>query len=195
MKNFYHLIALLTLLLCGLQSKAQDQFLGQIMFVPYNFAPRGWADCDGQTLSIAQNQALFALLGTTYGGNGQTTFALPDASGKVIISAGQSSFGTSYTIGQTGGSDTVVLTQNELPAHNHQVIATEDSATENIPTDSVPASTKKLDKEYSSSFTDTVIMKTGSITPSGSNMPHNNQMPSLVLKCIIALEGIFPSRK
>src|ERR1700738_1866192 len=94
-------------------------FIGQLMLVPYNFAPRGWAFCQGQLMAISQNTALFALLGTTYGGDGQNTFALPDLRGRVPIGTGTDSFGNTYAIGQTGGLEQVTLSTNQIPAHNH----------------------------------------------------------------------------
>src|SRR5215475_4971153 len=100
-----------------------EPFLGQIMLVPYNFAPRGWAFCNGQLLSISQNTALFSLLGTTYGGNGQTTFALPDLRGRVPLSSGQGPGLSNYNLGQSGGQETVTLTGNQMPAHQHAINA------------------------------------------------------------------------
>lgn len=186
------------LLICGVSSpalKAQgsEPFLGQIAFVPYNFAPNGWAECNGQTMSIAQNQALFSLLGTTYGGDGITTFALPDMRGRVLVHNGQAPGGpTNYTIGQTGGVESVTLTVAQMPAHNHTVNAVTAEGNQNIPTGSLPANTKILDKEYSDTTTDTT-MKSTMLNNTGGNQAHENRQPFLTLKCIIALNGIFPS--
>ena len=105
-----------------------DPFLGQLMLVPYNFAPRGWAFCNGQIMSIAQNTALFSLLGTTYGGNGQTTFALPDLRGRVAVSAGQGPGLQNYSLGEIAGSETVTLISSQMPAHTHLVGASTGSA-------------------------------------------------------------------
>src|SRR5215211_5023310 len=99
-----------------------EPFIGQIMLVPYNFAPRGWAFCQGQIMSIAQNTALFSLLGTTYGGNGQTTFALPDLQGRFPNGAGQGPGLSSYTLGQVAGAESVTLTQQQMPLHTHQLM-------------------------------------------------------------------------
>lgn len=178
------------------QLKAQDQFVGQILFVPYNFAPRGTMDCDGTLLPISQNTPLFALIGTTYGGDGRTTFALPNARGRVIIDDGQGAGLSNYNLGQTGGSDSHNLTVNEMPQHTHQMKATSQIASQNKPSDGIPAGTKALDKEYSSSTSgsDTVNMNFVMISPTGGNASHENRMPSLTLKCVIVVNGIFPSR-
>ncbi|SHL82581.1 phage tail protein [Chryseobacterium contaminans] len=187
-----------TLLICSVLSpaiKAQgsEPFLGQIAFVPYNFAPQGWAECNGQIMSIAQNTALFSLLGTTYGGNGTTTFALPDMRGKVLIHNGQNpGTGTTYILGETGGVENVTLTVSQMPAHNHTVNAVTAEGNQNVPTGSLPANTKVLDKEYSDAPADTT-MKSTMVNPTGGNQPHENRQPYITLKCIIALSGIFPS--
>lgn len=195
MKN---LLFTCTLLLCGafsptLKAQGSDPFLGQIAFVPYNFAPNGWAECNGQILPIAQNQALFSLLGTTYGGNGTTNFALPDMRGRVLIHNGQSaSSGTTYTLGEVGGVEGVTLTVTQMPAHSHSVNAVTTDGNQNVPTGSLPANTKVLDKEYSDAAADTT-MKSSMIGSTGGNQPHENRQPFVTLKCIIALNGIFPS--
>ncbi|WP_347218398.1 tail fiber protein [Chryseobacterium sp.] len=195
MKN---LLFVCTLLICGvlsstLKAQGSEPFLGQIAFVPYTFAPNGWAECNGQILPIAQNQALFSLLGTTYGGNGTTTFALPDMRGRVLIHSGQSaSSGTTYTLGEVGGVEGVTLTVTQMPAHSHSVNAVIAEGNQNVPTGSLPANTKVLDKEYSDATADTT-MKSSMISNTGGNQPHENRQPFLTLKCIIALNGIFPS--
>lgn len=176
-------------------SKAQgsDPFLGQIAFVPYNFAPRGWADCDGQILSIAQNTALFSLLGTTYGGNGQTTFALPDMRGRSLVDDGQGPGLQSYNLGEMAGQENVTLNITQIPSHNHVIQAVTEEGNESSPTGNVPANTKTLDKEYSSSTPNT-FMKNTIVGNTGGSQPHENRSPYLVMKCIIALQGIYPSR-
>ncbi|MCS4303802.1 phage tail protein [Chryseobacterium sp. BIGb0232] len=195
MKN---LLFVCTLLICSafspaLKAQGSDPFLGQIAFVPYNFAPNGWAECNGQILPIAQNQALFSLLGTTYGGNGTTNFALPDMRGRVLIHNGTSpSSGTTYTLGEVGGAEGVTLTVTQMPAHSHSVSAVTAEGNQNVPTGSLPANTKVLDKEYSDAATDTT-MKSSMIGNTGGNQPHENRQPFITLKCIIALNGIFPS--
>lgn len=175
---------------------AQNQFIGQIMFVPYNFAPQGWHDCDGSLLQISQNTALFSLLGTTYGGNGMTNFALPNAQGRVIIDDGQGAGLSDYYIGQTGGTESVTLSIAEMPTHTHQLMGTAEVANQNKPNAAYPAKTKTLDKEYSTSTlaADEVIMKSTAVSAVGGNQAHENRMPSLALKCIIAMQGVFPAR-
>nr|WP_315025733.1 tail fiber protein [uncultured Chryseobacterium sp.] len=196
MKN---LLFACTLLLSGtfslaLKAQATEPFLGQIAFVPYTFAPKNWAECNGQIMSIAQNQALFALLGTTYGGNGTTTFALPDMRGRMLVHNGQAPGGpTTYTMGQTGGSESVTLTVTQMPAHSHTVNAVTTEGNQNIPTNSLPADTKLLDKEYSDATSDTT-MKSTMIGSTGGNQPHENRPPFITLKCIISLTGVFPSQ-
>lgn len=193
MKKIIYLVS--AAILCGSTFvKAQSQpFLGQIAFVPYNFAPKGWAPCNGQLLPIMQNTALFSLLGTTYGGNGQTTFALPDMRGRAIVHEGQGAGLTTRTLGEQGGTENVTLTINQIPAHTHQVTAVTAEGNNASPTGNIPANTKSLDKEYSSATADTTMGAT-MIAPTGGNQPHPNMSPFLTLKCIIALEGIFPSQ-
>ncbi len=174
--------------------KAQfEPFIGQIAFVPYNFVPQGWAACNGQTLPIAQNQALYSLLGTTYGGNGTTTFALPDMRGRVLVHEGQApEGGTTYTMGQKGGAESVTLQVTQMPAHNHTINAVTAEGNQNSPANAVPADTKVLDKEYSDATPNTQ-MKATMVNPAGGGQAHENRPPFVTLKCIIALTGIYPS--
>lgn len=188
-----------TLLISGafapsLHAQASDPYLGQIAFVPYNFVPKNWAECNGQLLPIAQNQALFSLLGTTYGGNGTTTFALPDMRGRVLVHNGQAPGGpTTYTMGQIGGTESVTLTVTQMPAHSHTVNAVTTEGNQNLPTNSIPADTKLLDKEYSDAAANTT-MKSTMINSTGGNQAHENRPPFITLKCIISLVGVFPSQ-
>ncbi|PRA97207.1 phage tail protein [Chryseobacterium sp. MYb7] len=178
----------------SLKAQASEPFLGQIAFVPYNFVPKNWASCDGQLLSIAQNTALFSLLGTTYGGNGTTTFALPDMRGRVLVHNGQAPGGpTTYTMGQTGGTESVTLLVTQMPAHSHTVNAVTTEGNQNSPTNSLPADTKVLDKEYSDAAANTT-MKSTMINNTGGSQPHENRPPFITLKCIISLVGVFPSQ-
>ncbi|REC73154.1 phage tail protein [Chryseobacterium elymi] len=194
MKN--SILALMLFISCAFIStlKAQyEPFLGQIAFVPYNRAPNGWADCNGQLMPIAQNQALFSLIGTTYGGNGTTTFALPDMRGRVLISQGQGPYSShNYLIGETGGSESVTLTQQQMPIHNHTVNAVTAEGNQNTPTGNLPADTKLLDKEYSDTAANTT-MKATMVNPAGGSQPHENRPPFVTMRCIIALQGIYPS--
>ena len=196
MKNFIFLCILLisSTFTPTLKAQATEPFLGQIAFVPYNFVPKNWAECNGQLLSISQNTALFALLGTTYGGNGITTFALPDKRGRVLVHNGQAPGGpTNYTMGQIGGVESVTLIVSQMPPHNHTVNAVIAEGNQSTPTNNLPADTKGLDKEYSDT-TATTTMKSTMLNSTGGGQAHENRPPFLTLKCIIALAGIFPSQ-
>lgn len=176
------------------KAQASDPYLGQIAFVPYNFVPKNWAACNGQLLPIAQNQALFSLLGTTYGGNGTTTFALPDMRGRVLVHEGQAPGGpTSYTMGQMGGTESVTLLVTQMPAHSHTVNAVTSEGNQNTPTNNLPADSKVLDKEYSDANANTT-MKSTMVNPTGGTQPHENRPPFVTLKCIISLVGVYPSQ-
>jgi microcystin-dependent protein len=165
-----------------------DQFLGEIRLVPFGFAPQGWALCDGRLLAINQNQALFALLGTTYGGDGRTTFALPDLRGRVPLGAGQSATGTDYTLGATGGAESVKLAASQIPSHTHPVRANSGAATKKDPVGSVPA------KGGAYAATQNAKMSAAMLAKSGGGQTHENRQPYLSLNYIIALAGIFPSQ-
>ena len=165
-----------------------EPFIGEIRLVPFNFAPRGWAICDGQLLPINQNQALFALLGTEYGGDGRTTFALPDLRGRVALGAGQASSGSSYALGATGGQETVALTMRQLPGHSHAVHASSGAATTKNPATAFPAGGGAYAAQRN------VRMKAAMIGQTGGGEWHENRQPYLCLNYIIALQGIFPAR-
>ena len=167
-------------------------FLGSICMFGFNFPPRGWALCNGQLLPISQNTALFALLGTTYGGNGQTTFALPDLRGRVPIHFGQGPGLSNYDLGQVGGSENVTLTPSTMPAHTHSIACSSDDATTADPTNAFPSAfTSKI---YAASATPGKFMNAAIASQIGGNQPHNNQQPYLVVNFCIALQGLFPSR-
>jgi microcystin-dependent protein len=161
------------------------------MWVPYNFAPKGWAFCNGQILPIAQNTALFSLLGTTYGGNGTSNFALPDMQGRVQINAGQGAGLSNYDLGQSGGEETHTLLESEMPMHTHQIQVDANVATQTTPSGNILAQSA-TGKLYGN--TATATMAPGALVPQGSGLPHNNMMPYTTLNCIIALQGIFPAR-
>ena len=197
MKNLLAASCVLLTVLCvpsSARAQATEPFLGQLAWVPYNFAPRGWAFCDGQILSIAQNTALFALIGTTYGGNGQTTFALPDMRGRVPLHVGGSTGpGLSpYSLGQQGGQETVTLSQNQMPAHSHTALASNTEASAVTPEGTVWA--KKERVTMYAPGAPNVAMGAGAIAPAGGSQPHENMPPYLGVNCIIAMQGIFPSR-
>ncbi|WOD42074.1 phage tail protein [Hwangdonia lutea] len=190
-------ITLLSLLLClsfSNSTQAQsDPFIGQISMFAGNFAPRGWAFCDGQLLPISQYSALFSILGTTYGGDGRTTFALPDLRGRVPMHNGNGPGLTSRQLGQKFGSETNTLTVNQMPSHSHTVNAVTEDGNQSVPIGNLPAGTKVLDKEYSNAASNTT-MNANMINASGNNQPVNNIQPVLVINYIIALQGVYPSR-
>ena len=163
-----------------------EPFLGEIRLVAFAFAPRGWALCAGQLLPISQNTALFSLLGTTYGGDGMTTFALPDLRGRVPVGAGQSATGSGYELGSTGGKETVTLATNELPRHSHAVQASSGGATTRNPSNSVPAAGGAY------AATRNAKMSAAMIGRNGGGQAHENRQPYVGLNYIIALQGIFP---
>ena len=194
MKKFL-LIGLFAILSMGKANAQQvETFLGEIRMFAGNFAPYGWAFCQGQLLPIAQNQALFSLLGTTYGGDGRTTFALPDLRGRVPVGFGQGPGLSNREIGEKFGSELVTLNINQMPSHNHTVNAVTTEGNQNLPTNSLPANTKALDKEYSDANANTT-MKATMVNPTGGNQPFGVTQPSLGVNFIIALQGIYPSRK
>jgi microcystin-dependent protein len=167
-------------------------FLGEIRLFPYNFAPRGWAFCSGQIVPISQNQALFALLGTTYGGDGQTTFALPDLRGRLAVSSGQGPGLSDYTLGQSGGEEAVTLNVNEIPSHNHGVLVNGAGSISASARNRYPG--KASAGTVYANLNNGVQMNPATITPTGGNQPHDNVQPYLTLNYCIAMEGIFPSR-
>jgi len=176
-----------------------EPFLGMIIIVPYNFSPRGWAFCNGQILPIAQNTALFSLLGTTYGGNGQTTFALPDLRGRFPNSSGQGPGLSSYDLGQVGGTETVTQIINQMPAHVHgyTIPATAADAATGDPSATTVLATVVATTGAVSIYkaaAPTVQMTGGNTAPSGGSQPMPTLNPYLTLNYCIALEGIFPSR-
>jgi microcystin-dependent protein len=166
-------------------------FLGEIRIFACNFAPRGWAMCNGQLLPINQNQALFSLLGTNYGGNGQTTFALPNLQGRVAIHEGQGSGLSAYTLGETGGAESVTLLTTQMPQHTHSVAASSAAATGTRPGGSVPA---RASTAAYATTPDGTLMNATMLTTAGGGQPHENRQPYLVLNFCIALQGIFPAR-
>lgn len=170
-----------------------DPYLAEIMLVPFGFAPRGWALCNGQLLPISQNQALFSLLGTTYGGNGVTNFALPNLQGRVAVHRGQGPGLSNRTLGQTGGEQAHTLAALSLPAHTHTARGGSSTATSATPSASlVPAHNPALIPEWGAVANAT--MGAGAITSEGGNQSHPNLQPHLVLHYVIALQGIYPSQ-
>jgi microcystin-dependent protein len=171
-----------------------EAYIGSIVLFAGNFAPRGWAFCQGQLLPIAQNAALFSILGTTYGGNGQTTFALPDLRGRAPVGAGQGPGLTNVQLGQTGGSESVVLNANQMPAHNHLLACDSTSAPGADPANSFPGNPGALSGAQLYGTTANATMAPAAITAAGGNQPFSIQQPFVGLNYIICVEGLFPSR-
>jgi len=167
-----------------------DQFVAEIRMFGFNFAPTGWALCDGQILPISQNTALFSLLGTTYGGDGKSTFALPDLQGSVPLHPGQGQGLSLYDLGQASGTDSVTLLTSEIPLHSHSFTATEEIVNENNVTNNFFGAGES---RYAPPAAVTQ-MAPQALPPAGASLPHNNMMPYLVINFCIALQGIFPPR-
>jgi microcystin-dependent protein len=163
-------------------------FLGEMRWFSFSFPPKGWALANGQTLSISQNQALFALLGTTYGGNGITTFALPNMQGNVALH-----FGGTFTQGQTAGEPSHTLTVNEMPGHSHAANAVGSAGTSASPAAAYWAGSTRGDVMYNTAGPGSAMIA-GTVGNAGGGQPHANQQPYLVLNLCISLQGIFPSR-
>lgn len=173
-------------------TQGAEPFIGELMLFAGNFAPRGWAFCDGQLLPISQNTALFSILGTTYGGNGQTTFALPDLRGRAPIHPGQGP-GLSYrNLGESSGEENHSLVVPEMPAHNHAARADSGNGSSDTPTGRYPARNPAGVPHYSSNAP--VNLAPDAVTVTGGSQPHNNMPPYLGISYCICLEGIFPSR-
>jgi microcystin-dependent protein len=188
-----------------------NPFVGEILFFPFNFAPIGFAFCRGQLLPIAQNTALFSLLGTTYGGNGTTNFALPNLQGRVPIGFGQGPGLTNHDQGETGGSETIALTTAQMPLHTHAISASSVMPTmacrngagnQQTPVDNVPAAESAGVTAMYSSGPAEALMRTGNIAfsgtasapPAGGGQGHENRQPYLAMNYCIALQGVFPAR-
>lgn len=174
-----------------------DPFVAEIRIYPFNFAPKGWAFCDGQLLPISQNTALFSLLGTTYGGDGKSTFALPNLQGRGPMMPGQGPGLSLHDLGESAGSETVTLLESEIPAHRHAVNASSGAADEEgqkPATAALPGAQQGSNPIYGSLASGQVDMAAQALAPAGGNVPHNNMMPYLTLSFCIALQGIFPPR-
>lgn len=179
-----------------------EPFLGQITVYPYTFPPTGWADCNGQLLPISQYSALFSLLGTQYGGNGTTNFALPDLQGRVPVGQGQLPGGSNYVMGEMAGLEAVTLAIPTMPQHTHGLSASTANGSTNNPSGMILATPQvgggrgqQSDKGniYNPAPPSTPLIPT-SVAPAGGSQPHNNIQPSLALRYCIALQGVFPAR-
>jgi microcystin-dependent protein len=172
-----------------------DPFVAEIRIFAGNFAPKGWASCDGQLLPISQNTALFSLLGTMYGGDGKSTFALPNMAGNAPMMWGQGGGLSLHDEGEMSGSETVTLLDSEMPAHNHNLRAVSDPGTLQIPTPTRALARSQNANAYKApAGQPTTNMAFQGLAPAGSSFPHNNMMPFLTLYFIIALQGVFPPR-
>ena len=171
-------------------------FVAQVQIFAFNFPPTGWAFCDGQLMPISQNTALFSLLGTTYGGDGKSTFALPNCQGNCVIQPGQSaSSGSQYFLGQEAGEETVTLLTSEMPVHTHTLNANAQPSSTGTPTNITCLSRGFGGSPFKQSpFTPNVTMAPQTLGVAGGSLPHNNMMPYLTLNYCIALQGVFPPR-
>jgi microcystin-dependent protein len=170
-----------------------DPFVAEIRIFPFNFAPTGWAFCDGQLLPLSQNTALFSLLGTTYGGDGKSTFALPDLQGSAPMHPEMGPGLSDHALGEQSGSETVTLIENEIPAHSHAMLAAaQDPATAKLVSPNASFSLSQGGGIYQDTANTTLSDQ--ALTPAGGDQPHNNLMPYLTLNFNIALQGVFPPR-
>jgi microcystin-dependent protein len=170
-----------------------NPFLAEIRIFPFNFAPKGWAFCNGQLMPLSQNTALFSLLGTTYGGDGKSNFALPNMQGSAPMHPGQGPGLSLHDLGETGGSDTVTLLQSEMLAHSHGLTASNRQGTDQSPVNELFAGGIGGISQYAAAGSN-VQISPNAIAPQGGGQPHNNLMPYLTLNFCIALQGIFPAR-
>jgi microcystin-dependent protein len=170
-----------------------DPFVAEIRIFPFNFAPKGWAWCDGQLLPLSQNTALFSLLGTTYGGNGKSNFALPDLQGRAAMHPGQGPGLSLHDLGETGGSETVSLLESEIPSHSHGLLASQADAIEITPAGQNFAAGTGGIGTYAA-VSPQVTLADSALAPAGGDQPHNNMMPYLTFYFCIALQGVFPPR-
>ncbi len=172
-----------------------EPFLGEIKAFGFNFPPNGWAQCNGQVMPISQNTALFSLLGTMYGGDGVTTFALPDLRGRVGVHAGQGAGLSNYSQGEVAGTESVTLTVGQLPVHSHNLVASTSSGNTADPSGAFLAKEATgVTAIYGNGVAGNATLAAGSVTGGGGGQPHSNLQPFLVLNFCIALNGIFPSR-
>jgi microcystin-dependent protein len=169
-----------------------DPFVAEIRIFPFNFAPKGWAFCDGQILPLSQNTALFSLLGTTYGGDGKSNFALPNMQGNAPMHPGQGPGLSLHDLGETGGSETVSLLESEIPSHSHSLQASASDAVDNLPTSELLAKGSGIGQYVAPGSL--VTLSDNAIAPAGGDQPHNNMQPYLTLNFCIALQGVFPPR-
>jgi microcystin-dependent protein len=173
-----------------------DPFIGEIRLLPYTFAPLGWQDCDGSLLPISGYEPLFTLVGTTYGGDGQSTFAVPDLRGRLPIHTGTGPGLSSYNLGQLGGTETVTLTPAQLPGHTHTAMVTNAAASTGTPAANLELGAISGDAMYTSDISglNPYAAAVAMIGAAGGNQPHDNTMPTMAVRFCIALNGIWPSQ-
>jgi microcystin-dependent protein len=171
-----------------------DQFVAEIRIFPFNFPPTGWAFCDGQLLPISQNTALFSLLGTFYGGDGKSTFALPDMQGNAPMQSGQGQGLSERFIGELSGSESITLLVSEIPLHTHQLMVSAEIGDVQTPTVDTALARSGGGSAYTTGVANLVQLAPQALAPAGGSLPHNNMQPYLTLNFCIALQGIFPQR-
>lgn len=172
-----------------------EPFIGEIRMFGGNFAPAGWAFCNGALMAISENNALFTLIGTTYGGDGQQTFALPDLQGRIPVHAGTGSDGITYTLGEKGGVESVTLTTNQLPIHTHVPVATSNAGTLSNPANATWSGAGTGEQIYSTPPNPPAsTMNAQGILPAGGSQPHENMAPYLCISFILSLFGVFPNQ-
>jgi microcystin-dependent protein len=171
-----------------------NPFVAEIRIFPFNFPPKGWAFCDGQILPLSQNTALFSLLGTTYGGDGKSNFALPNLQGNAPMHPGQGPGLSLHDLGETGGSETVSLLQSEIPSHSHLLNASSQDGTDSHPLNNLLAQGVAINLYNTQGTNPIVQLDDTALAPAGGDQPHNNMQPYLTLNFCIALQGVFPPR-
>ena len=198
MRRLLPSFALAALLAAGFSApaaaQAQSPYIGEIALVPYTFCPAGWAEANGQLLPISQNDALFALYGTTYGGDGQTTFALPDMPGRVPLDQGATAGQPSYKQGEKGGTEAFTLTISQMPAHTHAAQATSAMINSNSPNNALVGTFAANAKVYASAGGTALQFNPAAIASTGNNLPVDNMQLYLTMRFCVALVGIFPSK-
>ncbi len=171
-----------------------DPFVAEIRIFPFNFPPKGWAFCDGQLLPISQNTALFSLLGTTYGGDGRSTFALPNLQGSVPMQTGQGQGLSERFLGEQSGTETVTLLVSEMPLHTHSLMASSDPGDAQIPSANATLARSSGGNAYTASNAGLGQMAPQALAPAGGGLPHSNMQPYLTVNFCIAMQGVFPAR-
>lgn len=173
-----------------------NPFVAEIRIFPFNFAPKGWALCNGQLIPLSQNTALFSLLGTTFGGDGKSNFGLPDLQGNAPLAPGQGPGLSLHDLGESGGEQTVTLLESEIPAHPHSLLASAHNATVNAPapTNSLARPNPTYIYKQPTGSAPLTTMSDNVVAPAGGDQPHNNMQPFLTLNFCIALQGVYPAR-